>query len=356
MKKSIFLLITFSIVFVEYTVAQNSFPTPTGVIRINEKTGINRLLFQEIVEPNGESLVSMITGQQRGLLVKDRVNSTGGLWLIGGASTSTPTSAGGIGAGFVGDMGTYLALAPNTSAITFLDGKINFFANKGFSIGQAYFPTPKMVLNADGNIGIGTTDPRAKLHIEGDTYVGTNPIKFLGASTGINKIQSFAGNVFGTWEFKSQFDNIIFDAGADGNNLRKIIFKIGGSDKMLIAENGNVGIGTTNPDSKLAVNGTIHSKEVRVDLSGWPDYVFEPTYNLKPLSELEAYIKENKHLPEVPAASEVEKNGVHLGEMNKLLMRKVEELTLYLIEKDKQFIELKEEIKELKKSNIKIKE
>ncbi len=199
-----------------------------------------------------------------------------------------------------------------------------------------------------GNVGIGTTTPIAKLHVEGDTYVGTNPIKFLGASTGINKIQSFAGNVFGTWEFKSQFDNIILDAGANANNLRKIIFKIGGSDKMLIAENGNVGIGTTNPDSKLAVNGTIHAKEVRVDLSGWPDYVFEPTYNLKPLSEIEAYIKENKHLPEVPAASEVEKNGLQLGEMNKLLMRKVEELTLHMIEQQKMIETQNREIEKLK--------
>jgi len=79
-----------------------------------------------------------------------------------------------------------------------------------------------------------------------------------------------------------------------------------------------------------------------------PDYVFEPTYNLKPLAEIETYIKENKHLPEVPSAKEMEKNGVQLGEMNMLLLKKVEELTLHLIEQNKEIKELKNEIKEIK--------
>ncbi|NOS55379.1 MAG: hypothetical protein HOP37_03875 [Cyclobacteriaceae bacterium] len=74
---------------INYASAQNSFPQPSGVVRINEKSALNRLLFQEIAEPNGEALLSIITGQQRGLLIKDRPNATGGLWLIGAGSTST---------------------------------------------------------------------------------------------------------------------------------------------------------------------------------------------------------------------------------------------------------------------------
>ena len=101
---------------------------------------------------------------------------------------------------------------------------------------------------------------------------------------------------------------------------------------MRINVAGNVGIGTTNPDSKLTVKGDIHAEEVRVDLSvPGPDYVFEEDYDLPSLESIQQYVKENKHLPEVPSASEMEENGIDLGVMNMLLLKKVEELTLHLI-------------------------
>lgn len=84
------------------------------------------------------------------------------------------------------------------------------------------------------------------------------------------------------------------------------------------------------------LNGKIKAKEIRVEANGWPDYVFEDGYDVGKLSELERYIKVNKHLPEIPSAKEVETNGVELGEMYKNLLKKVEELTLHLIKKEKQ--------------------
>jgi hypothetical protein len=99
---------------------------------------------------------------------------------------------------------------------------------------------------------------------------------------------------------------------------------------------GNVGIGTENPDAKLAVNGTIHSKEVKVDLNVTaPDYVFTNDYKLRSLQEIESYVNQNSHLPEIPSAKEFEKNGIQLAEMNMALLKKIEELTLYAIEQDK---------------------
>jgi hypothetical protein len=100
---------------------------------------------------------------------------------------------------------------------------------------------------------------------------------------------------------------------------------------------GNVGIGTTDTKGyKLAVAGGIVSESVRVKLrSNWPDFVFKPAYRLAPLQEVERYIKKYEHLPEMPAAKEVEKDGADLGEMNRKLLQKVEELTLYLIEQNK---------------------
>jgi hypothetical protein len=112
---------------------------------------------------------------------------------------------------------------------------------------------------------------------------------------------------------------------------------------------GNVGIGTT--DTKgytFAVNGTTIATSMTVKAyANWPDYVFKPTYRLASLTEVKTYIDQNHHLPNVPSAADVEKNGLNLGEMNKVLVQKVEELTLYLIEKDKEQTELKETIKKL---------
>ncbi|WP_207795853.1 hypothetical protein [Sphingobacterium haloxyli] len=99
---------------------------------------------------------------------------------------------------------------------------------------------------------------------------------------------------------------------------------------------GKIGIGTTNPKEELSVNGNIRAREIKVETAGWPDYVFREDYRLKPLSEVERYIREHGHLPEMPKAAEAEANGVSLGEMNKLLLKKVEELTLHLIEKEKE--------------------
>jgi len=105
--------------------------------------------------------------------------------------------------------------------------------------------------------------------------------------------------------------------------------------KMTMLANGNLGIGTTYPSAKLAVNGNIHAKEVKVDLTGWPDYVFHSEYTLPTLEEVEKHIAEKGHLINMPSAKEVEENGVALGQMNKLLLEKIEELTLYILQQQK---------------------
>ncbi|NII83290.1 hypothetical protein [Pedobacter sp. SG908] len=107
------------------------------------------------------------------------------------------------------------------------------------------------------------------------------------------------------------------------------------STELTISGNGDVGIGTTTPREKLSVNGKIRAHEIKVEATNWPDYVFEESYKAETLEGLESYIKANKHLPEMPTAKEVETDGVAVSEMLKLQQKKIEELTLYLIEQNK---------------------
>ena len=105
---------------------------------------------------------------------------------------------------------------------------------------------------------------------------------------------------------------------------------------------GDVAIGTSSVPTgyKLAVDGNIRTREIRVDQDVWPDYVFEVGYNLPSLQEIQEYISKNGHLPNIPSAKEVEINGVELGEMNKLLLEKIEELTLYILQQEKRIEQL----------------
>ncbi|BFP40637.1 hypothetical protein FGF1_14820 [Flavobacteriaceae bacterium GF1] len=96
---------------------------------------------------------------------------------------------------------------------------------------------------------------------------------------------------------------------------------------------GNVGVGTTTPDAKLAVKGDIHAEEVKVDLNvPAPDYVFKEGYDLKSLEEVRSYIQKHGHLPNIPSAQEMEEDGIELGGMNMKLLEKIEELTLYTLQ------------------------
>ena len=113
----------------------------------------------------------------------------------------------------------------------------------------------------------------------------------------------------------------------------------------LTISNGKVGIATgegVNPTYTLDVNGKIRAKEIKVE-TGWADFVFESNYELMSLTELDNFIKQFGHLPSIPSASEVEKNGISLGEMDAKLLQKIEELTLYVIELNDQLEILKEQ-------------
>jgi len=120
------------------------------------------------------------------------------------------------------------------------------------------------------------------------------------------------------------------------------------ANTALLRLNANVGIGTTNPTAKLSVNGNLWATEIQVALTNpWPDYVFEKDYTPMSLANLETFIKANKHLPEIPSAKEIAENGLNLGEMNTTLLKKIEELTLHLIDLKKENDQLKKSVERI---------
>ena len=123
-----------------------------------------------------------------------------------------------------------------------------------------------------------------------------------------------------------------------------------------LTTSGSLGLGTASLSGyRLAVNGTIRAKEVRVN-TGWSDFVFEEDYSLPTLSEVESHIKAHKHLPDIPSAAEVEAEGVELGVISSKLLQKVEELTLYVIAQEKRINQQNERIEVLEAENAGLKE
>ncbi len=133
----------------------------------------------------------------------------------------------------------------------------------------------------------------------------------------------------------TDIDDFVVNTALDGDVNSSGSLMITGAGNHYI-QNGNLGIGTTSPDSKLTVKGKIHAEEVKVDLNiPAPDYVFEKTYKLKPLSQVEDFLKQNKHLPDIPSAKTMKEEGIGLAEMQMKLLQKIEELTLYIIDQNK---------------------
>lgn len=139
--------------------------------------------------------------------------------------------------------------------------------------------------------------------------------------------------------------------------IRSVAYQVADDEGNLILNDlgGNVGVGTSKPKEKLSVNGKIRAQEVKVETANWPDYVFAAGYQLPSLQEIDNFINTYGHLPEVPSATEIAEKGLALGEMNALLLKKIEELTLHLIEKDKQVSQQADEITALQQDVVAIK-
>ncbi len=256
----------------------------------------------------------------------------------------------------------------SSAAITSLTG--NYYSGSSNLTLAAGGTARVTILSSNGNVGIGTTSPQSQLHIYGSgellrlqssTTNGWNYLTFadsnnddmcdVGYSSAIDENTFFISN---TSRMCFTNTNASITLNTDGNvginvHVPKNTLDINGgivightyagyitapTDGLLVK--GNVGIGTTNPTEMLTVNGKILSEGVRIvgDVPG-SDFVFEKNYKLMKLSDVEKFVNENKRLPELPSAKEFKENGYSVGTMDDVLLRKVEELTLYLIEQEK---------------------
>ena len=211
--------------------------------------------------------------------------------------------------------------------------------------------------NAGGDyIGFKVTETgnnKSKLHIYRN-FTGDNSDIDLFTVSNSGSIQfkenaNLTGNSRIQWDPQGSAggDFIGFKVSESGNNTTKLhIFRnfTGDSqdiDRLVISANGYVGVGTSNPDMKLTVKGNIHAEEVKIDLYvPAPDYVFKENYKLRTIEELEKFIKQYSHLPEIPSAKEFEQNGIMQAQMDMNLLKKIEELTLYTIAQEKKIKEL----------------
>lgn len=188
----------------------------------------------------------------------------------------------------------------------------------------------KMRIKSNGNVGIGTTNPSDKLTVAGSARILNGANVYLQAPTGST---NDPGDFVFTNSSGTELSRFYYLTGSG------FVFSIGSTPttKLLLNDNGELGINTSNTQGyKLAVNGSaIFTKAVVKPNANWPDYVFEPKYKLPSLQSLEAFTKVNKHLPDMPTADEINKNGIDLGQNQTLLLKKVEELTLYLIDQNK---------------------
>lgn len=186
-----------------------------------------------------------------------------------------------------------------------------------------------------GNIGLGTTNPMDKIHIDG-VDAGVR----IGGSIR-SRMNLYTGNQNG-WQIEVSDANGNQFAGDLGFTESGVA-----AGRLVLKKGGNIGIGLLDPTERLSVNGNVRAKKVIVTQAGWPDYVFDTSYSLRSLSEVEAFIAKNKHLPDMPSARDVEEKGISVGDNQALLLKKIEELTLYLIELKKENTDLKKRIDKL---------
>ncbi len=199
----------------------------------------------------------------------------------------------------------------------------------------------RLYISGNGNVGIGTTSPTQKLQVAGNLLLDSdNQGSIIFTGTGTSELSRFM-----------RLLNSPEHATASGLKAGGVLvadnYEFANPSKNDLIVKGKVSIGTAKTDAALTVAGNVHAKEVKVTVTAGADFVFDEAYQLPALRETEAYVKKHKHLPGIAPAKQMEMVGVNLGEMNILLLQKIEELTLHVIEQEKKLREQQHKVSEL---------
>ncbi|MCH2229446.1 MAG: hypothetical protein MK105_03805 [Crocinitomicaceae bacterium] len=202
-------------------------------------------------------------------------------------------------------------------------------------------------------VGVGTSNPLHALHVHGRGYfsqhlgIGSEPNVNTQVIAQTNKEVGICIDYNYSQSYGYAYKAIVKSPTTKGIGIYNEQF---GKDVFTVYADGKIEVSNqTGKIWQLESNGLMRGREIKLDLDIWADYVFAPDYQLMPLSELENYVQKEKHLPNVPSESDIIQDGVDLGKMNVILLEKVEELTLYLIDQNKSNEKLKAEIELLKK-------
>ncbi|HTK18218.1 MAG TPA: hypothetical protein VL442_01830 [Mucilaginibacter sp.] len=228
-------------------------------------------------------------------------------------------------------------------------GRLHFAVNETAGEGEATLSDVKMTILGNGSVGIGTTLPGSLLQINGVTSMRTNTSTdgYISINPGSSTCQGYIN-----W-WKPGGIRVGYMGYTDGSTVNNLALTLEASANFII-NGGNVLIGKTSEqpgaDYKLDIVGSARADKIVVNTTG-ADFVFDKKYTLPKLSDVKAYIDKNQHLPEIPSAKEMQANGMSIGEINTKLLQKVEELTLYMIELQKQNANLKMELIRTKTRN-----
>jgi hypothetical protein len=319
--------------------------TNTPPVKFTIQTPINTLGFQHIGGPDSVIVTEGIGGVSASIGTSTnhafRLNAGPG----SGKVSIYPSGDVVIGDNNVGSVGRLTVKTTNNAdGISHIGDNGNILKTRmgGTSAGIGTFSPTNMRIFANGNSNIFIAEATGNVGI-GD--VGDNLIYKLDVGDRMRIRSGANGSTAGVWLNNAANSTPIAFMGIADDVTTGFYSPVYGWGLIMNTNTGNVGIGTLNPTYKLSVNGDIRTKEVVVE-SNWADYVFDEKYKLNSLDEVEKFILQNKHLPNIPSAKEVEEKGLHVGDVQKRMMEKIEELTLYMIEANKKIERLEQMIKE----------
>ncbi|MBP1221763.1 hypothetical protein [Flavobacterium sp. 1355] len=411
MKKNLLLLILAA----QINFAQNTFP-PTGPVGIGTSTPNSSVL----LDVNGKAIFRSL------LYANDIMGGNGGdirigpntggnastLFFVGGVNpteimrvhyngnvgigTSLPSAkldvSGGIISSVSNPLGGYIKLKNPSKTVSGTASEwtifnmtgnygnsLQFWAYDDLDCANGGMCSNRFTIMDNGNVGIGTNSPTANLEINAPAITGAEtllklrvsdaPQDYIRIGNGTNSSAQFLPNLVGyrTSDVRpSLYLTASTETATDTGNDALMVFDSRtsaaaiitrplfswdsyGNRKMVLNANGSLGIGTTaTGNHKLAVEGSIGAREIKVQATGWSDFVFKKEYTLPTLEEVEKHIAEKGHLENIPNEEEVLKNGINLGEMNAKLLQKIEELTLYVIEQNKRLDKVEKENNDLR--------